>query len=101
MFELFSAPSESLTHRRPVGPGNGAIVLDPSSSTPDVVPTAASSKISSIASGVSPAVPFDANSPSRCSSGIDVVIEGAAKNEAFAVKCPFALSIVAAVAAPR
>jgi hypothetical protein len=101
MFELLTAPSESFAQRGPVGPGYGVTAPVPSSSTPDVVPSAATSKSSSIESGVNPAVPLDPKSPTRSSSGIDVVIEGAAKIAACGVKRPLALSIVAVVAAPR
>ena len=101
MFELLTAPSVSQTQRGPVGPGYGITAPAPSSSALDVVPSAATSKSSSIESGVNPAVPLDPKSPTRSSPGIEVVIEGAAKILAFGVKRPLALSIVAAVAAPR
>src|SRR6266545_3746474 len=101
MFELFTVPAESSTQRSPVGPGSASTLAAPSSSAPEFVPTAASSKISSIVRGVSPAVPLDPNSPRTSWFGIDVVTEGAAKELVSAVKRPLAASIAAAVAAPR
>jgi hypothetical protein len=101
MFELFTVSSASFTQRSPAGPGSGVTAAAPSSSTPDAVPTAASSKSSSIELGVNPAVPVDPNSPTTSCWGIDVVTEGAAKEFTSGVMRPLEASIALAEPAPR